>query len=328
MIFPWQGEQWQQLWRAKQDNRLAHAVLFSGIAGTGKSQFAEYFARALLCKEGERAREEQHGKDCHHCRLVAGRTHPNMLWIEPEKEGQAIKVDQIREVSDFINQSSFNDGIRIVLINPADAMNMNAANALLKTLEEPSSGCIMILISHQHARLPATILSRCQRIIFPSPKKEQALTWLQLQLTDSAIDPELILNLAYGAPLAALRLVQDDALSARHNLFQALCQLNQQQSDPIALAAKLRECEPLPLLNFMLAWMQDLLRLQLGETQDRLINKDYATELLQLKQKTDFNSNAKFMDYLQDLRGQMSAGFNLNKQLVIETILIKWLERI
>ena len=85
---------------------------------------------------------------CHACRLIAGRAHPNVLWVEPEKEGQTIKVDQIREVSEFVNQSSLQGVHRIVLINPANAMNMHAANALLKTLEEPSSGAI-IFICHR-----------------------------------------------------------------------------------------------------------------------------------------------------------------------------------
>lgn len=327
MIFPWQHEQWQQLWHANQENRLPHAILLSGIAGTGKAQFADYFARALLCKEGEKVKEAAHAKHCHICRLVAGRVHPNMLWIEPEKAGQAIKVDQIRAVSEFTNQSSFHDGKRIILINPANAMNISAANALLKTLEEPSSGCVLILISDQHTRLPATILSRCQRMIFPIPKKEEALGWLKNQLKDESAEADILLNIAHGAPLAAVRLMEDDILSVRQRLFQALCQLSQQQGNPISLASEMRELASLPLLDFMLSWMLDLLRLQLGEVQEGLINKDYATELWQLKQKTDLSANIKFLAYLQQLRGQISMGFNLNKHLVIEAILMKWVER-
>lgn len=322
MIFPWQSEQWKQLARSRQENRLPHALLFTGIAGTGKAKFAYHFSRLLLCQRNS----EETNCDCHNCRLIAGRAHPNVLWIEPEKAGQAIKVDQIREVSDFINHSSFHDGYRLVVVNPANAMNASAANALLKTLEEPSSGAIMVLVSDQHARLPATILSRCQRIIFPRPKKEAALSWLKLQLTDKAVNPEWLLNIANGAPFAALRLIEDDTLTVRQELFQALYSLYQKQGDPLALAARTKEVELTGWLDLVLSWLKDLVLLQLTDNQTELINQDYIQEFSELKQKTVLQANIKFMEYVQRLRGQLSLGFNLNKQLVVESVFIKWAE--
>ena len=168
MIFPWQVNQWQQLLQAKSQQRLAHAMLFTGLPGIGKAIFAQHFSSALLC---QKLNPDGNPCDrCHSCRLIAGRAHPNMLWLEPEKPGQAIKIDQVRDVSEFISQTSLQGDYRIVIINPADDMNTNAANALLKTLEEPSSGAHLILISNQNERLPATILSRCQRVVFQRPE--------------------------------------------------------------------------------------------------------------------------------------------------------------
>ena len=324
MIFPWQQEQQQQLWHAKQQARLPHALLFTGIAGTGKAQFADGFTRTLLCQQV--TPQGDYCNQCHACRLIQGRAHPNVLWIEPEKEGQAIKVDRIRDVSEFISQSSLQGEYRVVIIHPAHAMNINAANALLKTLEEPASGALIILISAQSGQLPATILSRSQRVLFPVPKKEQALHWLKSQLTDNTLDPELLLNLAQGAPLAALKLVHDEIVPIRQELFQIFYRLSKNQCDPLKAAATLQAINPLWLIDFSLSWSMDLLRLQLGESVDRIMNKDYGTQLTELKQQTQLNNNTDFMNYLQQLRKQLCVGINLNKQLVVEGLLLRWLE--
>jgi DNA polymerase III subunit delta' len=339
VIFPWQIKQQQQLWRAKQEGRLPHALLFTGIAGTGKAQFADGFTHTLLCQQVTASGD--YCNQCHACRLIAGRVHPNVLWIEPEKEGQVIKVDLIRGVSEFINNSSLQGEYRIVVIYPANAMNTNAANALLKTLEEPSSGSLIILISAQSEQLPATILSRCQRISFPQPKKEEALLWLKNQLKnklnnklpDNTFDPELLLNLAQGSPFAALRLVEDEILPVRHDLFQAFYQLSQKplsqtQSDPIKTAAALQNINPLLLIDFSLNWIMDLLRLQLGEHVEEIMNRDYGKQLAELQQRTHLKKNTDFLEYLQQLRGQICAGINLNKPLLIEGILLRWMENV
>ena len=324
MIYPWQQEQWQQLWQAKQENRLPHALLFAGIAGIGKTDFADYFARVLLC---------QHVKTsgfacdtCHSCRLMIGKSHPNILWIAPEKTGQAIKVDQIRAVTEFISQTSLQGEYRLVMIHPANDMNTNAANALLKTLEEPASGSIMILISDQAAHLPATILSRCQKIIFSRPSTASALAWMKEQSPEIAEQAELLLRLTNGAPLAARQLLATDLLTERQELLSALSQLSTKQLDPIKLAANLPDLDTLQLLDFMLGWIMDILRLQLGEDPQAIINVDYTTPLVTLAKSTQVQTNAKFMAHIQQLRGQITAGVNFNKQLMIESLLIRWME--
>jgi DNA polymerase-3 subunit delta' len=288
----WQTEQFKRLWQAKVNNCLPHALLFKGIKGTNKAAGAEYLSRALLCHQVT-AQGECCG-ECHHCRLIMGRVHPNVLWIEPEKAGAAIKVDQIRAVNDFINQTSLQGEYRVVIIHTADEMNMNAANALLKTLEEPSSGAILILISDQKARLPATILSRCQRVIFPPPSKEQTFIWLANQ-------------------------------PSRQNLFQALGLMLTSKGDPLKAAAELQNNDLVSLLDFFLSWIMDVLRLQLDGNVEGLINQDHVSQLIESKQKTHIKSNVKLMDYIQVLRGKMTEGINFNKQLLLESLFIRWM---
>lgn len=325
MIYPWQTEQWQQLLRTTQENRLPHALLFVGIRGTGKAHFAESFVRAQLCQHSGHTADNTDCV-CHACRLITGRSHPNVLWVEPEKEGSAIKIDQVRDITEFVNQTSLQGEHRFVVINPANNMNANAANALLKTLEEPSAGAIMILISEQASHLPATILSRCQHLHFPQPKTELAFAWLTKKLPDNTPDPELVLRLANGAPLAALQLVQDETLSARLNLLQILYALSQKQADPIKSATTIQALDTLHILDFTLTWIIDLLRLHVGGDVNEIINKDFIPQLTDMHQRTLLRNVAQYMDYLQQLRSQISKGINLNKQLMIENLLIRWME--
>lgn len=324
MILPWQQMQWQQLWRLNKEQCLPHALLLTGIKGTGKAIFAHNFCRALLCQQV--SDDGVSCGNCHACRLIEGRAHPDVLWIEPEKPGAAIKIDQIRTISEFVNQSALEGKYRVIIINPAHQMNVNACNALLKTLEEPTPGAILILISEESERLPATILSRCQRVLFPRPDKITALHWLVPHLPETSLAPDLLLNLVNGAPLAALALLQDDMMVVRADLFRVLYSLNQKQTDPLKAAVQLQTVDSVPLLDFLLSWVMDLVRLQLEGGEEGILNKDYKNQLMELTQRTQLQKNVQFMEFLQQLRAQICAGINLNKQLMIENALIKWME--
>lgn len=325
MIYPWQTEQWKQIINAKQENRLPHALLFTGIEGTGKTHFAEQFIRSFCCKNNNEflSKLDAENCTCHDCRLISGKAHPNILWIEPEKVGSAIKIDQVREVSTYVQQTSLQHEFRIVLIYSAHEMTTSAANALLKTLEEPASGTIIILVSNQAGHLPATILSRCQRILFPRPSKELALTWLKKQNID---DAELLLGLANGAPLAALQFADKKTLSGRTNLLEALFLLSKKQADPLKMAMKIQDLDSLPFLDFMLTWVMDLMRLHLECDPSHLINQDFTQQLSEIQKRSQLQNMMQYLNYLNEMRTQISTGINLNKQLMIESVFIRWME--
>lgn len=319
MIYPWQKKQWLQLQASK--NRLPHALLFIGVRGTGKANFAECFMRQQLCQQTKSLMDAD--CDCHSCRLVLGRAHPNVLWIEPEKTDGAIKIDQIRHAAEFIQQTSLQGEYRFVVINPASNMNINAANALLKTLEEPASGAITILICEQASHLPATVLSRCQHIHFPVPEASMAREWF-VKKNPQLENPELVLRLANGAPLAALQLVQADILVARLNLLQILYGLSQKKLDPLTSAQNIQDLDTIYLLDFILSVVMDLMRYHLqGEVND-FVSQDFIPQLTELKQRTSLQKVMQYLDYLLRLRGQQQNGINLNKQLMLENILIRW----
>jgi len=317
-IFPWQEKAWQQVLWAKQEKRLPHAILLLGISGLGKLEFANRILRLLFCQQGA-----ENG-DCHACRLLIGRTHPNVKWVEPEKSGAAIKVDQIREANDFIAQSAFQGEYKVVIIYPADEMNLAAANALLKTLEEPTDHTILLLLAEQAKRLPATVISRCQHIHFTPPSIQEGLQWL-MQQPSHHTDWQLGLKLTQGAPLAALALFEGDFFAERKVLFTNLCDVVNQKTDGINAATKIQAMDLLLFLNLMLSWMSDLLKLQLTADTTLIMNQDYESILAGLAQKTILEKNMRLLDQLQQLRIQMSMGINLNKLLTIENILLRWM---
>lgn len=206
---PWQGDHWTMLADLRVAGRLPHALLLAGPAGTGKARFADAFASLLLCAApgGRRCGE------CRGCRLVAAGNHPDLAWLRPEELGKAIRVDQVRALREFCAARPHQGGWRIMVIDPAEALNANAANALLKTLEEPGAETLLLLVSHEPAGLPATIRSRCRLLRFPVPDAAAGLAWLRGQLP-AEVDARALLEIAGWRPLHALTLI-DQARSAQ-----------------------------------------------------------------------------------------------------------------
>lgn len=220
MIYPWQNRSWESL--AGLGERLHHALLVHGPAGIGKLAFAEHFAQQLLCEAATDAARPC--GNCEGCRWFLAGSHPDFRRLEPEalarrvtedvdaepgatvaakttKPSQEIKVDQVRDLDGFLGLRSHRGGRRVVLVHPAEAMNPNAANALLKALEEPQSGAHFLLVSHRPARLLPTIRSRCVAIPMGLPDEPLARAWLK---DSGAPDAEAWLAFAGGAPLQAL----------------------------------------------------------------------------------------------------------------------------
>lgn len=330
MIYPWQVEQWQQFSQRKSQQRLPHALLLSGMQGMGKAHFAEAITHSLLCHKSSANTTKGNAPsadcDCHACSLLNGRAHPNVLWIEPEKAGQAIKVDPIREVTEFVNQTSLQSGYRIVIINPANQMNVNAANALLKTLEEPSAGALLILISHQDAGLPATILSRCQRLAFPLPSQKIASDWLRNEIKQVDVDPELLLSISQGGPLSVLTLLQDDFMSVRASIVETLAALAEKKIDPVTAANHVQSADLMAILNISISLVTDCMRLHMKCDQALLINRDIVMLSTMVASRSTSQDMLHFLALLNDFRHQVVAGINLNKALLIETIMINWRE--
>jgi len=222
-MHPWNQPIFDALER--RGERLPHALLLHGVRGIGKLALAERMAQRLLCESADRARRPCGA--CNACRWLLAGNHPDFRRLEPEalskqeaaeeegveaparrakKPSTEIKVDQVRELADFLYVGSHRAGLRVALVHPAEDMNPNAANALLKGLEEPPASAMFLLVSHSPARLLPTVRSRCVAVPVPVPPPEAALKWLSGQ---GVKDAERWLAYAGGAPLRALEYAAD-----------------------------------------------------------------------------------------------------------------------
>ncbi len=248
-VLPWHAEDWARLQARRDRDALPHALLLCGAAGLGKRAFAQRFVRGLLCEQPVA------GDACGHCRrclLLSAGTHPDLveLTFGLRKDGtprSEIVVDQIRDLSARLAMNSQFGGWQIACIDPADAMNPAAANALLKTLEEPSARTLLVLLADAPWRLPQTIRSRCQRIEFHTPAAEQALVWLQ---AEGVQDGALALTAAGGNPGLARDWSQDGALERRGEVRNDLAALAAGRGEPLAVVKRWLDSEPAQRLWF------------------------------------------------------------------------------
>jgi DNA polymerase-3 subunit delta' len=170
---PWLTGPIEQLRRAREARRFPPALLIHDQRGAGGEVLAQFAVRLLLCRASQAPCGE-----CRDCRQLASGQHPDFYEISPTEDSRQIRIEQIRELSEQLVMTSHGGAGAVALITPAEAMNANASNALLKTLEEPRSGVTLLLVSAQPSRLPATILSRCQRLRVAMPSREASLAWL------------------------------------------------------------------------------------------------------------------------------------------------------
>jgi len=319
-MLPWQSSNWQNLTNSEQTKRLAHGLLFHGAEGIGKNDFAREFAHWLIC---EQPLADKACGECKACKLIQAESHPDLLILSPEEEGKAIKVDQIRELISKISLTAYGQGYRVIIITPADALNINASNSLLKTLEEPPANTVLILISDKPSKLMATIRSRTQMIRFDLPTEEQSLQWLNQQNIEKA---ELVLKLSAGAPLAAATMAEDDGLLIRDKLFDNWQELTLGKLDALESAAMwikdgFKVIGNLPL-NWVSSWIMDMVRSQQGGHMDSMANVDYAQTLQKLAGQVDLKALYGLLDRLNDTIRLTDT--SANQQMLVEGLLLHW----
>ena len=318
MPYPWQQSQWQNLQTARQQGRLPHALLLTGPQGLGKTEFARYLTQSLLCEETGTA-----GEPCGHCRaclLYQAGNHPDVAFISPLEGKKNIGVDQVREIGQYLTLKAQYSGYRVVVVAPAETMNVNSANSLLKTLEEPSQGTVLILVTARPAQLPATIRSRCQEIRFGAVTLEMGGEWLHAQgiTTDSV----LLMALANGAPLKAAGFADDNMIQSRLEWFQTLEVLAKQEIDPVEVAAQQVKAGPAVSLHWLYVWSVDMARLKVSQQPPHLANRDIESRLLNLADRVSLRNLMLWLDRVQAALREIDANFN--STLILESLLIQW----
>lgn len=244
MIYSWHKLLWDKLLDAA--GRMPHALLLAGPKGGGKRDFAMALAGRLLCEKAS-GNEEACGT-CPSCRWFSGGNHPDFRLIQPDADGQEnleeesepavqkkksdqIRIHQIRALDDFLGIGTHRQGPKVIILQPAEAMNHATANSLLKALEEPSTSTLFILVTDNKKRLLATILSRCHTLNFPKPSEAMSLAWLQGSNVPHAED---LLAHAGGMPLAA----QEEAAAWDYldGFYRDIAQVG--QAGPVAIAGR------------------------------------------------------------------------------------------
>jgi DNA polymerase-3 subunit delta' len=313
--YPWHAPLWTAL--QQQRERLAHALLLHGRPGLGKRAFALQLAQALLC-------ETPHGAaacgQCHGCRLYAAGAHPDLAVLGLADGARNITVDQIRTLNDFLALRPHTAERKVVVIAPAEAMNLNAANALLKLLEEPPLGSMLLLVSSHPARLPATIRSRCSRLAFKVPLPPEAAAWLRSQ--PGGAEAEQLLALAGGAPLRAQSLAAAGFVEQRRQCLQDMAALAAGGADPVVCAARWKDFGTATCLTWLYGFVADLIKMQVAGSGGELLNPEARDLFLGQKNKYEIRLLYDFIDVINEYLRLL--GGALEELLLLEDILIRW----
>jgi len=229
---PWLVGQREQLTQAWRGTRFPHALLLRGPAGVAKTALAEWVARLVLCDE----RAAAPCGHCASCQLLAVGNHPDLLRVGLEEDARQVKIESVRALASSLGMRSYRQGHKVAIVAPADRMSTGAANALLKTLEEPASDTLLVLVADQVERLPATIASRCQQLRIARPAPDMALAWLNAG--ERRADWPACLELAYGAPLRAMAIAASGGAALTREMSDLLDALGGAGRDLVAEAER------------------------------------------------------------------------------------------
>lgn len=297
-----QWKQWQQL-----RSRLGHAYLFAGPKGIGLELFVLLAAQTIFCETGSAC------ENCSGCHLLATDQHPDFYHLGVLEDKKEISVDQVRGLINKLNETSHQGGYKIAWIEGPEHLNQSAFNALLKSLEEPAGQTLFMLTTHQVGSLPATIVSRCQKLNFIAPDLQNAQAWLQQQLPQA--DQALLkraLRLNWGAPIDAKNWIENSLFEQDNEWKSAVKQLLSGQKTVSQVVEKwLKWSQPEEVFNYFYLWTVTALR----------------TAIYQESAQYSDAQKQNWLRFQQAcLQAKRSWNGNANKQLVLEGLCLEWLQ--
>jgi DNA polymerase-3 subunit delta' len=299
-ILPWQQEFWDGFNNRLKQQRLPHALMLNTMEGVGGEHLAYAMAQKLLCDVDN---SDYACGNCKACQLIGAGTHPDFIQLMPSEPGKPIVIDQIRQLSAMIAKTAQRGGWKVVIINPAESMNISASNALLKSLEEPQPNTLLILVSYRLSIVPATIRSRCQIETLTAPDRQTAKSWLETRL-DKPQQVDSILDLANGRPLLAMAYLQGNGLDDRQHVEGLLDAVRRAEQSALDAAQACQKYQPDELIDWIMSYLH---RLMIGELSDQ-------------KNPALFH----FLDKLIEARAWILSGSTVNTQLLWESLFIEW----
>jgi len=301
-------------------DRIAHAYLFYGAEGVGKKTVAEVFAKALNCAKG---RDSLDACDvCPSCLKIDHGNHSDVITIRAQ--GQFIKIQEIRELQEQMKFSPFEGGKRIFIIGDADRMNIASANAILKTLEEPSASNILILITSRPHQLPATVLSRCQQLRFNPLRRETIASFLEEKLSLES-GPAHAIALSSGGSIGKARAMNDESyLTTRATVLDIIARIK--TKDPLKMLSAVNDFgqerkDIIERLGILMTGYRDALVYKETGDADNLINQDYIDIV---KSVAERESGRNIVNCIRAVdRASHTINQNANKQLTLEVMMFR-----
>ncbi len=313
------------LQQAVASNRVAHAYLFHGEAAIGKRLTALRFVQALNCECMQPDQPIDACGACRSCRQIEARTHPDFFVIEPDRELAApqIKIEQVREIEQQVMYRPLIGARKVCLIDDADRMTIGAANALLKTLEEPPGHSLFLLISSRPAALPSTIRSRCQSLRFATPARTHVEAALILKREIPPTDARLLAIVSEGRIGEALGADAKDIRAQQRGLLDLVQPQSLQSVAAILSAAEtLSKSDRVPdVLSWLARWIRDLIILQTGGDRDQLV---FVEDLPSLERYSGRADQGALLDLMQEIeKTEQQSTRHLNLQMALENILLR-----
>ena len=315
-IFPWFRTNLERIEGSFNQDRLAHALLISAPFGAGKLEFSKHLAKAILCYQPGSNPLQACGQ-CKACTLFEAETHPDIKTIErlvdnKGKQKQSIGIDQIRELTGKLSETPQLSGWRIAIITSVTDMTTSAFNALLKTLEEPGEKTLLLLLTDNLQKVPATIKSRCQ-IQKPDLSHQAVVDWLKSKTEVPRESIEKAIELANGAPLFALQILQDDVIGSQKQVFDSFDRVLSNQLTPQELIAN-SDMDEGSLISLLAEYFHFI------QSSKKLANE--ASKYSKVSDQLVYDIYDKLIAYQ---RAQF-AGSNLQPKLQLQAILIQWFE--
>ena len=308
----WLGPEIARLRGAYAAGRLPHALLIHEAPGAGGEWLAGWVAQMVLCS----SRQEAPCQRCTSCQRASQGQHPDLTVVRPLEASTQIRIEQVRELAAELALTAHQGGYKVGILTPADSMNRFSANALLKTLEEPPQGTLLMLVASQPSRLPATILSRCQPVRVRAPERDDAIAWLQA--TRGPADWGRVLAVLGTAPMAAAgadpAAVVEVAAEVRHGLEEAAAG----GGDPVVTAERWARSE-LPLrLTCVENWLTERIRGQAGTGAD-FTEVRAGTHPRGHGKSLDLHQLFGLLDAVRELKSSFDAP--INRGLALESLL-------
>lgn len=321
-LLPWHAAATGQLRQAWNAQRLPHAILVQGADGLSKRSFAAWLAAAVLCEKSNGSKLNACGA-CTSCALVKAGSHPDFHWIAPEEDKQQLSVDQVRAACEKLSKTSFRQGYKVAILEPAHQMTPGAANSVLKTLEEPSQGSLLVLLTSRPSGLLPTVRSRCQKLTIARPSTADAMAWLQ-QETGKTVSPAL-LEFSGGAPMRALEYAGGAFDALNQHMQKSLRDLLSGDVDVTQVATEWEKDALIDRLIWLDLWLTAVARVTIAGTDERVTFPGGPAHLPSLPRTLNISALYGMVDRTRALKAQL-ARTALQRELAVESLLIGLLE--